>query len=88
MNHEELSRVVIEQLRATRQKAGQDAGDTIDGNLDLTSLEIVRLLVALEEHLDTEIDETAIMNARLETVDDVVALLRKSLALSATGTSE
>lgn len=51
-----------------------------DGGLDLTSLELVRLLVSLEEHLDLELDDADIMNANFDTVDDIVALVSRSLS--------
>jgi acyl carrier protein len=88
MNTEELRRVVVDQLHATRQSIGLDGGEVADGGLDLTSLDLVRLLVSLEEQLDIEIDEVAIMNARLDTVDDVVTLVQKSFLVSPTGGGE
>lgn len=51
-----------------------------DGGLELTSLELVRLLVSLEEHLDLELDDADIMNANFDTVDDIVALVSRSLS--------
>jgi acyl carrier protein len=53
--------------------------DLAGGSLDLTSLELVRLLVSLEEHLDVELDDAAIMNTHFGTVDDIVALVGGSL---------
>jgi acyl carrier protein len=50
--------------------------------LELTSLELVRLLVSLEEHLDIEIDDAEVMNANFQTVDDIVSLVSRSLAPS------
>jgi acyl carrier protein len=88
MNDEELRRLVVEQLEVARQGFGPAGGEPAGDSLDLTSLELVRVLVNLEEQLDTEIDEVSFMNARLETVDDIVALLRESLALSPTGAAE
>lgn len=88
MNDHELRRMVVEQLNILRQSSGHDGGQRVDDGLELTSLELVRLLVSLEEQLDVELDEVAIMNARLDTVDDIVALMRESLALAATGAVE
>ena len=86
MNDWELRQMVVEQLHYVRQDAGQDqpAGD----DLDLTSLELVRLLVNLEEQLDVELDYAAIMNGRLDTIDDIVALMRRSLTVAATVAAE
>ena len=49
-----------------------------NGGLELTSLELVRLLVSLEERLGIELDDAAIMNAHFDTVDDIVALVTRS----------
>lgn len=81
MNDDELRRLVIEQLRIARLTFGVPDAEQAGESLELTSLELVRMLVNLEELLDIEIDEVAIMNARLDTIDDVVALLRESLVL-------
>jgi hypothetical protein len=87
VDDEELRRVVVARLHDARNGFGGKGADGDgfgpgeDGDaLNLTSLEVVRLLVRLEEDLDTEIDEAAVMNVRLDTVDDVVSLLRQSLA--------
>jgi acyl carrier protein len=45
------------------------------GGLELTSLEVVRLLVGLEERVGAELDDAAIMNSNLEVVDDIVSLV-------------
>jgi len=80
MNDDELRRLVTDQLRTARQSFGVTDAQPVGDSLDLTSLELVRMLVNLEELLDIEIDEVAIMNARLDSVGDVVALLRESMA--------
>lgn len=49
-----------------------------EGGLELTSLELVRLLVSLEERLGIELDDATIMNANFGTVDDIVALVARS----------
>lgn len=49
------------------------------GGLRLSSLELVRLLVSLEERLGISLDDAAIMNARFETVDDIVSLVTQSV---------
>jgi acyl carrier protein len=49
-----------------------------DGGLNLSSLELVRLLVGLEERLGIELDDATIMNARFDTVDDLIALVIQS----------
>jgi acyl carrier protein len=88
MNDQELRQMVVETLDILQQSSGHDGGQRVDDGLDLTSLELVRLLVSLEEQLDVEVDEVAIMNARLDTVEDIIALMRESLALSATAAVE
>jgi acyl carrier protein len=87
MNTEELRRVVLDQLQVTRQSF-DTTSEPAGGELDLTSLDLVRLLVSLEEQLDIEIDEVAIMNARLDTVDDVVSLVQRSFVLTSSGGPE
>lgn len=51
-----------------------------DDGLALTSLELVRLLVSLEERLDIELDDVAVMNAHFDTVADIVAVVRESMS--------
>lgn len=49
-----------------------------EGGLALTSLELVRLLVSLEERLGVEFDDAMILSAHFDTVDDIVALVTQS----------
>jgi acyl carrier protein len=49
-----------------------------DGGLKLSSLELVRLLVSLEERLGIAFDDETILNARFNTVDDIVSLVAQS----------
>ncbi len=51
-----------------------------DGGLELSSLELVRLMVSLEERLDIELDDVAVMNMTFETVDDLIALVAESMS--------
>jgi acyl carrier protein len=75
---------LITELLAAPDGLGEVAAGTslTDGGLELTSLELVRLLVSLEERLDIEFDDVEIMNAHFDTVDDIVALVRGSLVAS------
>ncbi|MFC4049264.1 MULTISPECIES: phosphopantetheine-binding protein [Actinomadura] len=91
MNDQELRQIVVEAVDQVRQGGDGDGdhdGDQPGDELDLTSLELVRLLVNLEELLDIDLDDAAIMNGRLDTVDDIVALMRQSLTVSAMDLSE
>lgn len=77
MNDQELRQIVVDAVAQVRQGGDNDDDQPAD-ELDLTSLELVRLLVNLEELLDIDLDDAAIMNGRLDTVDDIVALMRRS----------
>lgn len=82
---QELRRLIVSLL--DQQTAAHSGGElppasAADGGFDLTSLELVRLLVNLEEHLDVEFDDLEIMNANFDTVDDVVALIGRALSTS------
>lgn len=82
---QELRQLIVSLLdkQAAASGDGEAAhGPVADGSLDLSSLELVRLLVSLEEHLDVELDDADIMNANFETVDDIVGLVSRSLAPS------
>lgn len=48
------------------------------GGLELTSLDLVRLLVGLEQQLGIELDDGAIMNSSFDVVDDIVSLVVRS----------
>jgi acyl carrier protein len=89
MNDQELRELIAHLLESAWQASGEPVtgapGANPDDGLELTSLELVRLLVTLEEHLDIELDDVAVMNARLDTVDDIIALVRESQPLSSTG---
>jgi acyl carrier protein len=78
----ELRQLVVSLLEKQVDGDGELTPGTslTDGGLDLTSLELVRLLVSLEEHLDLELDDADIMNANFDTVDDIVALVSRSLS--------
>jgi len=79
MSDETMRQLVIEHVAAVR---GQGANvDELRGDeaLDLTSLELVRVLVNIEEQLNVELDDAAVVNRRLDTIEDIVALLRQAL---------
>lgn len=80
MNGEQEMCRMIEKLLANQSRADGELEVTpqtslADDGLGLTSLELVRLLVSLEEHLDVELDDVAIMNASFDTVGDILALV-------------
>jgi acyl carrier protein len=82
----ELRQLIVDlldkQVGGDGEAATTPRASLTEGGLDLTSLELVRLLVSLEEHLDMELDDVEVMNANFETVDDIVALVGRSLAPS------
>jgi acyl carrier protein len=77
--------LIERQVRANGDLELTAPADLGDGQLDLTSLELVRLLVSLEEHLDVELDDAAIMNTHFGTVDDIVALVSGSVGAGRAG---
>src|SRR5262249_22169339 len=79
---DELRELILGLLERQQAANGAEAGQPADDNLDLTSLELVRLLVNLEDHLDLELDDVDIMNANFGTVEDIVALVSRSLSLA------
>jgi len=80
MHDKDLRQVVMDVLAAEGHGSGGITAQTGlgDGGLALTSLELVRLLVSLEERLGVEFDDATIMNAHFGTVDDLVALVAQS----------
>lgn len=84
MTDQDLLRLIVDLLG---EQDGRDdlevtAATPLTDSLELTSLELVRLLVSLEEHLDIQIDDTEIMNANFQTVGDIVNLVSRSIAPS------
>jgi acyl carrier protein len=76
---DELRTVIIDLLDDRGDEPGSGGGVLEDGTLDMSSLELVRLLVAIEDRLGIELDDVAIMNTNLETTDDIVGLVSRSL---------
>jgi len=54
------------------------------GGLELTSLELVRLFVGLEEDLGIELEDAAMFDMNFDTVRDIVELIRSSQERNAT----
>jgi acyl carrier protein len=79
-NGQDLHQVIVDVLVAEGHGDDSVTSQTAlaKGGLALTSLELVRLLVSLEERLGIELDDAAIMNAHFDTVDDIVALVAQS----------
>ena len=77
---QDLRQMIMDLLTAEGHQGGDVTAQTAlaDGGLELTSLELVRLLVSLEERLGIEFDDATIMNASFDTVDDVVALVAQA----------
>jgi acyl carrier protein len=75
---QEIRQVVVDLVHEIDGKADADVAPDSSlgaGGLELTSLEVVRILVGLEEQLGVELEDGAIMNSRLEVVDDLVSLV-------------
>ncbi|MGI8666970.1 MAG: phosphopantetheine-binding protein [Jatrophihabitans sp.] len=79
-DHHEVRKVVLELLVAEGHRGPGPvvAAGSAEGALKLSSLELVRLLVSLEERLGIEFDDAIIMNARFDSVDDIVELVGQS----------
>jgi acyl carrier protein len=83
VNEQALRQLIVDLLAGEAgAAAGREPALTDDGALWLTSLELVRLLVMLEERLGLELDDAAIMNATFDTVDDIVAVVARSRKLA------
>jgi acyl carrier protein len=79
--NQDLLRAVLDVLRSEGHLSA-DLPATQDTPLsgeeaDLTSLDLLRVLVTLEEVLDIELDDAAIMNAHFATVGDLVAVVAR-----------
>jgi acyl carrier protein len=75
---QEVRQVVVDLVHEIDGKEDADVAPDSSlggGGLELTSLEVVRILVGLEEKLGVELEDGAIMNSSLETVDDLVSLV-------------
>ncbi|MDT0263447.1 acyl carrier protein [Jatrophihabitans lederbergiae] len=75
-----VRKTVAELMTAEGHEAVEiTAGTSLaEGGLNLSSLELVRLLVGLEERLDIELDDATIMNARFDTVEDLITLVHQA----------
>lgn len=80
MNDQDTRDVIIDLLAAEGHGGDRVTSQTAlaDGGLELSSLELVRLLVSLEERLGIELDDAVILTARFDTVDDIVSLVAQS----------
>jgi acyl carrier protein len=77
-SEQEIREVVVDLVHEIDGKADADVAPDSSlgtGGLELTSLEVVRILVGLEEKLGVELEDGAIMNSSLEVVDDLVSLV-------------
>jgi acyl carrier protein len=82
--NDELSKVVTGVLRA-EARLPSDFTVTAqtpmtDGGLDLTSLGLVRALVAIEDRLGIQIDDAKLLATEFRTVDDLLALVIQAAA--------
>jgi acyl carrier protein len=77
-DHGEVRKVVLELLVAEGHGHREPTAQSEKGALKLSSLELVRLLVSLEERLGIEFDDATIMNAHFDSVDDIVELVGQS----------
>jgi acyl carrier protein len=80
LDDETVRRHIADILAAEGHGNGSVTGETAlsDGGLKLSSLELVRLLVSLEERLGIAFDDETILNARFNVVDDIVSLAIQS----------
>ena len=75
----DLRQVIMGVLEAEGHRDGLTAQTRLgEEGLALTSLELVRLLVSLEERLGVEFDDAVIMGAHFDTIDDIVTLIAQS----------
>jgi acyl carrier protein len=74
---------LISTLLATQQHPSADIEVTnatalAEGGLELTSLDLVRLFVGLEEQLEIDLEDSAMFELNFDTVADIVELVRSS----------
>ncbi len=53
-----------------------------EGGLELTSLDLVRLFVGMEEQLGVELEDAAMFETDFDTVADIVGMVRSSVERS------
>ncbi|MEU3625188.1 hypothetical protein BS329_21085 [Amycolatopsis coloradensis] len=80
--HALIKRLLLADNAAVAEMKVDGGTSLATGGLELTSLELIRLLVGLEESLDIELDDEMIMNSHFGTVDDVVELVGRGLTNS------
>lgn len=80
MNDQNVRHLIMDMLAAEGHGGDGMSSTTAlaDGGLELSSLELVRLLVSLEDRLGITLDDAVILNARFDTVDDIVSLVAQS----------
>lgn len=82
MNTDDLARTVIDVLLAEVEHPAEvsvtDGTPLAGGGLALSSLELMRALIRIEDTLDADLDEV-IAEFGLKTVGDVVDAVRRSL---------
>lgn len=75
MNDQDVRQMITDMLAAE----GHEGDPGADGGLNLSSLELVRLLVSLEERLGISLDDAAILNTEFNSIEDIVELLTQSV---------
>jgi acyl carrier protein len=80
LNDQTIRQHIADILAAEGHGNGSVTAETAlsDGGLELSSLELVRLLVSLEERLGISFDDETILNARFNTVDDIISVVVQS----------
>jgi acyl carrier protein len=79
ISDQELHQAITELLETYQHPSADleitDATPLADGGLELTSLDLIRLLVGLEEQFGIELEDTAVFDNAFDTVADLRTLV-------------
>jgi len=71
MNRAEVRELIDEMIAEEGELPAGKSGAV----LNLSSLELVRLLIGLEDRLEVEFDDATVLNSKFGAVDDIVDLV-------------
>ena len=75
-----VTRVLIDETDRANQVEVTPRTLLADGGLALSSLSFMRVLIRLEDEFGIELDDTAVMGARLTVVEDLMTVVRDGAA--------
>jgi len=75
-----VTRVLIDETDQADQVEVTPRTPLADGGLALSSLSFMRVLIRLEDEFGIELDDSAVMGARLTVVEDLITVVRDGAA--------